>query len=40
VFTVDPEGNPSVAALDKCIACNLCMFHCPDLAITVGGKNK
>jgi 2-oxoglutarate ferredoxin oxidoreductase subunit delta len=35
VFEFNGGGRASVAHPDKCIACDWCRLHCPDLAITV-----
>lgn len=31
---------PKVARIENCIACGLCEQHCPDMVITVTGKEK
>ncbi|MCL2669633.1 MAG: 4Fe-4S dicluster domain-containing protein [Syntrophaceae bacterium] len=31
---------PQVARIEKCIVCRQCEQHCPDMVITVTGKEK
>ena len=31
----DHEGRPTAIHPERCIACQACVIHCPDLAITV-----
>ncbi len=31
----DAEGRPTVLHPERCTACQMCVIHCPDLAITV-----
>jgi len=31
----DDEGHPDIFHPERCIACQWCVIHCPDLAITV-----
>jgi len=35
VYTVGKDGFVCPAGLEYCIACQLCVYRCPDLAITV-----
>lgn len=35
VFSADDDKQPRVQALDRCTACRLCEYWCPDLAIEV-----
>lgn len=42
VLAPQKDGKAYVAAIDQCIGCMLCEYHCPDFAITVtkGGGNN
>lgn len=35
VFVPNGQGRPVIAHPEKCTACNWCVTHCPDMAITV-----
>ena len=35
VFVANGQGRPVIAHPEKCTACDWCVTHCPDMAITV-----
>lgn len=39
VYDTDKDGAPIIARPEDCIQCLLCERRCPDLAISVGGKD-